>query len=109
VICPGTSFTLPDGSIVNSAGTYVDTINSIWGCDSIITTNLSISNINVDAGSNVSICFGDSTTLQASGGVNYSWLPNAGLSNPNISNPFAFPAATTIYTVTVTDASGCSG
>jgi hypothetical protein len=37
----------------------------------------------------------------------YSWSPVAGLSNPLIANPVAKPAATTEYTVTVTDANGC--
>ena len=37
----------------------------------------------------------------------YSWLPVAGLNNPNVSNPVAKPATTTTYTVTVTDVNGC--
>jgi gliding motility-associated-like protein len=51
-----------------------------------------------------SICFGDSTTLTASGGATYSWSHGLGTSNP----VNAGPAATTIYTVTG-DSSGCSG
>ncbi len=38
----------------------------------------------------------------------YSWLPVAGLSSAVIRNPVATPAATTVYTVTVTDANGCT-
>lgn len=42
-------------------------------------------------------------------GMVYSWSPTAGLSNPNISNPAASPALTTLYTLTVLDTiSGCS-
>lgn len=36
----------------------------------------------------------------------YSWLPATGLSATNIANPVANPTATTIYTVTITDACG---
>ncbi len=40
-------------------------------------------------------------------GYTYSWVPVTGLSDPNIKNPSAKPAATTTYTVTVTDNNGC--
>ena len=60
-----------------------------------------------NAGSNASICSGSSTTLSASGGGTYSWLPATGLSSTTISNPVANPTATTNYTVTVTT-SGCT-
>ena len=40
--CPGTSYTLPNGSIVSAAGNYISNLLTIFGCDSIITTNLSI-------------------------------------------------------------------
>lgn len=53
------------------------------------------------------ICFGGNTTLDASGGSNFSWSPVDGLSDPSVSNPVASPAATTTYTVTVSN-SGCS-
>ncbi len=42
------------------------------------------------------------------GGYTYSWSPSAGLSAANIANPIAKPASTTTYTVTVTDANGCT-
>lgn len=47
------------------------------------------------------ICSGNSTTLSATGGTSYSWLPTLGLSNPNIANPVANPTVSTTYTVTV--------
>ncbi len=98
-ICPNSNYTLPDGNIVSTAGTYIDTIPASSGCDSIITTNLSIASLSVDAGNNTSICNGGSTQLNATGGLIYSWTPTTGLSNPNISNPVTSPTATTIYTV----------
>ncbi len=61
-----------------------------------------------NAGSNVAICEGNNTILNASGGTSYNWSPATGLSATNISNPTASPTSTTTYTVTVTDANGCT-
>lgn len=52
---------------------------------------------------------GDTIALTASGGSTYSWSPSIGLSCSNCPNPDAFPSETTTYTVTTTDATGCSG
>jgi gliding motility-associated-like protein len=38
----------------------------------------------------------------------YSWSPATGLNNPAVANPIARPSVTTTYTVTVTDANGCT-
>ena len=62
----------------------------------------------VSAGSNQTICSGSCVTLNASGGISYSWSPVGNISNPLISNPTVCPTVTTTYTVTVTNASGCS-
>ncbi|MEM8907747.1 MAG: T9SS type A sorting domain-containing protein [Bacteroidota bacterium] len=62
----------------------------------------------------ITICQDESILLTpqvfgATGAVNYSWSPAAGLSNPNIANPVATPGASTTYTVTAIDAAGCVG
>ncbi|MES2761787.1 MAG: PKD domain-containing protein [Bacteroidota bacterium] len=62
---------------------------------------------NANAGSDVSICSGASTTLSASGGISYNWAPSTGLSSTTIFNPVASPTVTTDYTVTVTN-NGCT-
>ncbi|RYY90216.1 MAG: T9SS type B sorting domain-containing protein [Chitinophagaceae bacterium] len=54
-----------------------------------------------------SVCQGDSTQLQSSGGTSYQWSPAAGLSNAAIANPKAAPQATTLYQVVVGNAEGC--
>ncbi len=38
----GTTYTLPGGSTTGAAGTYTDTLVAANGCDSVITTNLSV-------------------------------------------------------------------
>ncbi|TNF30640.1 MAG: T9SS type B sorting domain-containing protein, partial [Bacteroidetes bacterium] len=61
------------------------------------------------AGFDQGVCAGSNAQLNATGGVTYAWSPIAGLSNPNISNPVVtFASDTVTYTVTVTDAIGCS-
>ena len=62
----------------------------------------------VNAGNDVTICTNATTSLSASGAVNYSWSPAQGLSNPNIANPLANPSTTTTYTVIGTDFNGCT-
>ena len=51
---------------------------------------------------------GETTSLNATGGVTYSWFPIEGLSRFDIAAPFASPSVTTEYVVTVTNEQGCS-
>ena len=62
-----------------------------------------------NAGPDVAVCVGESSQLNGSGGVLYEWNPPLGLSNPQIANPIAAPASTTVYTLTVADPNGCIG
>lgn len=61
-----------------------------------------------DAGPDQAVCIGDTASLTGSGGLTYSWSPGTAISDPNISNPSAFPTNTTTYTLTVYDSLGCS-
>jgi len=89
--------------------TYTVTVTSTNGCTATSSMVLTVNPPpNASAGFNSAICIGGSTTLNATGGVSYLWAPTTGLSNPSISNPVASPTATTTYTVTVTDANGCT-
>lgn len=108
----GTANTQNPSHTYNAQGTYtVDlTVTDINGCTANSTYQVTITApANVNAGADVSICDGDATNLSGSGGVSYSWSPATGLSDPNIANPVATPAATTTYTLTATDANGCQG
>ncbi|MBL4898890.1 MAG: hypothetical protein JKX76_04470, partial [Colwellia sp.] len=53
------------------------------------------------------ITLGGSIQLVATGGIQYEWAPEAGLSNAGLFNPVASPDSTTNYIVTVTDIFGC--
>lgn len=58
--------------------------------------------------SDTSICPGDSAFLWASGGTNYSWSPQNSLASPTSSSTLASPSVNTSYTVSITNALGCS-
>jgi gliding motility-associated-like protein len=63
---------------------------------------------NVSITNSVIICTGETTPLNAGGGMEYSWTPTIGLSDPTLPNPIASPTLTTEYTVTVKDQYGCT-
>ncbi|MEI7596618.1 MAG: gliding motility-associated C-terminal domain-containing protein [Bacteroidota bacterium] len=58
---------------------------------------------------NQTICNGNSVNLTASGANNYSWTPSTGLSAISGASVTATPSDTTIYTVSGTDNTGCTG
>jgi gliding motility-associated-like protein len=121
-ICNGTSTTLnANGGISyvwsNSASTnsinvspgattnYTVTVTDANSCSATATATVNVNQNPVTAitPANVSICFGSSTTLTASGGTGYNW------SNAAISNVITVsPGATSTYSVTVTDGNNCS-
>ncbi|SDR76565.1 T9SS type A sorting domain-containing protein [Winogradskyella sediminis] len=83
---------------------YAVTGYSATGCE--VTEHVTVSvvaDVIADAGSDVSICNGESVTLTASGGVDYEW--NTGDASASIT---VSPTQTTTYTVTVTDSFGNS-
>ena len=70
----------------------------------------------VDAGADQTICRGATVMIggqpTADGGkapYDYAWSPYIGLNDETLPNPLAGPNAETNFTVTVTDAKGCTG
>lgn len=93
----------------SSATTYTMIASDANLCSNTDTVNVTVMALPVILTSNdTAICTGDTTTLSASGGINYSWSPAVSLSNSGISNPAAFPSTSTTYTVSVTNADGCT-
>lgn len=63
------------------------------------------------AGHNETICAGASTTLGSAplGGIAYNWTSDPAGFSSSSSNPTVLPESTTIYYLTETNGSGCSG
>lgn len=61
-VCLGKSFVLPNGRSVSQNGIYKDTVRNNFGCDSIITTNLTITNP-IPFTNTTAICEGQKYTL----------------------------------------------
>lgn len=94
-----------------AAGTYTVTVTTAGGCSGTaqLTVNVS-SSLNISVNPTApSICPGASIQLTANGGQTYVWSPGTGLSGTSGTTVTASPTTTTMYSVTGTDASGCSG
>lgn len=73
-ICSGQNFTLPWGMVVNSSGSYSDTIKYMNGCDSLVRSVILNVNIPVTTSQNITICSGQSFTLPWGVTVNASGI-----------------------------------
>ncbi|MBN2543316.1 gliding motility-associated C-terminal domain-containing protein [bacterium] len=118
---PGT--TLSSTTVSNPVATpdtstsYTITVTDSRGCTNSDVIRVTLSDPpEVDAGPDIVICQGDTGTIggtpAANGGFppyTFTWTPSAGLSNPNASNPLAFPDITETYIITVVDNLGCIG
>mgnify|MGYP006267094313 CR=1 FL=1 len=103
----------------NQTTTYSVQITDFNGCTSEIDDiEVTVKALPIaDAGPDRVICGDDpGVRLQASvrnpqaapGPYTYQWQPATGLSNPNVVDPFARPSQTTIYTLVIGSANGCT-
>ena len=108
----GSSYTWNPGNTTTNSivvsptltSTYSVTVTNTVGCTS--TDNVTI-NVNplplANAGTNKTICTGNSLTLNGSGGAIYNWTPGS-LTTSSIT---VQPTTTTTYILDVTDINGC--
>lgn len=99
-ICEGEVYIRPNGQTATTSGTYNDTLQTIFGCDSVIVTNLMVTTIPLHTNNDTAICRGNSVQLNATGAVYYKWRPAIALSDTAVANPVATPLQTTAYIVT---------
>lgn len=96
---------LGGGGIANAG--YV-TATDANGCTAGDTIFVDFATASGSAGPDLIMCAGDTVQLMGSGGVTYSWDPPGELSSATAQQPMAWPAASETYTLTYTDAFGCT-
>lgn len=107
-VCSGDNYAYPDGTVSNNISvgeTHTSNLISVYGCDSIITTNISVNPLPTLTSTSGTICDGESITLSATaslGGGSYLWSPG-GETTQTIT---VSPASSSNYTVTYTTG-GC--
>ncbi len=99
-ICSGEVYTRPNGQTATTTGIYNDTLQTVFGCDSVIVTNLNVTTIPLQTNNDTAICRGNPVQMNATGGVYYKWRPANALSDTAIANPVATPLQSTAYIVT---------
>lgn len=131
VLCDGDSVTLnaeplntqsyrwSTGSIsstitVNKSGTYTLYATNLEGCTDSSSAFITVKPpLEPLAGVDKVLCDCSNAQVQIGSpsieGNIYSWSPASGLSDPFVANPYAFPSATTDYTLKVTNTDGCIG
>lgn len=109
---PATGLSAVNGATV-TATPSVTTNYTVTGtqtsCTGSIVATVSVNPLPPVTANSATVCLGQQTaTLTASGASTYTWGPATGLSATTGSVVTAAPASTTIYSITGTDAAGCS-
>jgi len=102
-ICQGDTLMAGDTALT-TGGTYYDTLTAIDGCDSIVTTDLTVEPlpaVSVSAGD--SLCPGESSFLIGAGNGTFQWSTGSSAQQIQVQ-----PDSTQFYTLTVTGNNGCS-
>jgi hypothetical protein len=86
---------------------YTVTGTDANGCISSATSTVTVNALPVITVNSASVCGITPTTLIAGGALTYTWTPAISVSPTTGATVTATPMATTIYTVTGTDANGC--
>ena len=96
-ICSNSSYTLPDNRTVSTAGNYTSVLTASNGCDSTITTTLSVTNPpTLELGEDFVLCNNEQITLDiTTNNATYLW-------GDNTTNPVKTINSPGVYIVTVT-------
>ena len=87
---------------VNTSGQYTVTVTNAQGCSATASTYVTVNALPVPTISgNTNICQGETSTLTANGGTSYRWSNSS-------TNASITVGTAGIYTVTATNAQGCS-
>mgnify|MGYP006087261961 CR=1 FL=1 len=93
-------------AIINETTTFTVIVADTCGADTLtVTVPVVVPSYTIS--DDVQICYGESTTLIATGGINYNWTPNTYLSDATIPTPICTPEETTLYIVDIISIEGC--
>lgn len=106
VECNASSYSLPSGKMVYNSGSYQDTIPSFKGCDSIITFDIKLSNIQADISTTNVTCFGLNNG-EAFAEVHGGYAPYAYFWNNGQTTPTASHLNAGSYNLIVKDQENC--
>lgn len=107
------SYTWNPGALTGNTVAVTPTTTTVYsvtgsdlGCTNTKTVSVTVSVPNIVATKipTASVCAGNTATLSATGAVTYTWNPGAVIGTPIVITP----TATTVYTVTGTNALGCT-
>ncbi len=88
---------------------YVVTGSDANGCTNNATITISLfPSAIANAGTDTSICIGNSVQLNGTGGISYNWSPSTDLDSATSYNPISTPVASSTYTLIITDSNGCT-
>ncbi len=106
VIVCDTNFYVFHGDTLTVSGTYVDTLSTLLGCDSIVNLNLTMDSIPFFDVVDTAYCIGNSYTVQLDTAINYVWSPT--IPNNGQVNQYTLTLGNTSnYSITATNQNGC--
>jgi hypothetical protein len=92
----------------SSTTSYTVTGTDANGCQDSATVTLTVFPAPVISSSSIAVCNGASGTLTSSGALNYTWSAGTTPLSSDQDSVSVTPSSTTSYTVTGTDANGCT-
>ena len=96
-------------ALINNNITYQLTITDASGCAGVDSITINSNPLPIlDLGADQTVCVNETVQLSAPSGYSYNWFPTTGLNNATIENPVATIANNVSYTLTITDALGCT-
>lgn len=105
-ICQGTVLTM-NGQNLQNSGQYLLAFQNQYGCDSIVTVNLSILPLPALSSTLDTICSSDTALLIPSGSITYTWSPLIGFVDSQGVLTAQLQASTT-FLLTGTDGNNCA-
>jgi gliding motility-associated-like protein len=105
-LCEGTSLRVGD-TIYKTSGIYVKRLKNTEGCDSIVSTDLTIVHLDLKMPNDTFLNLGDSLYLlgisQTDFPIKWKWTPQPAISCDSCNGTWAMPIFPTMYSLTISD------